>query len=51
MTCETMWAVGWKDFCGRLAVGWMMSDKNSLVGEVMTVREFVSVGLVNRTLN
>ena len=46
MTCETMWAVGWKDFCGR-----MMSDKNSLVGEVMTVREFVSVGLVNRTLN
>ena len=40
MMCETMWAVG----C------WIMLDKNSLVGEDARVKEFVSVGLVNRTL-
>ena len=42
---------GWLErLCGRLAVGWMMLDKNSLVGEDVRVKEFVSVGLVNRTL-
>ena len=36
---KTLWFVG----------GWLL-DKNSLVGEDVRVKEFVIVGLVNRTL-